>query len=95
MEFKRSLERLKTDHFDLYQLHGISDVARDVDAAFAKDGVMDYLIERQKAGLAQDLQMLGDRGEGQLRQRRQVARSLCLCLASLDEQAPVGMRESP
>ena len=34
-EFERSLERLRTDHFDLYQLHDRHDVAKDVDPAFA------------------------------------------------------------
>lgn len=49
-EFEQSLERLKTDHFDLYQLHAITDVQKDVDAAFAKGGVMELLIEAKKAG---------------------------------------------
>jgi aryl-alcohol dehydrogenase-like predicted oxidoreductase len=49
-EFKRSLERLHTDHFDLYQLHGIKDVEKDVDAAFAKGGAMEVLLEAKQAG---------------------------------------------
>ena len=49
-EFKKSLEHLRTDYFDLYQLHAISDVAKDVDAAFAKGGVMEMLIEAKKSG---------------------------------------------
>lgn len=49
-EFNRSLERLRTDHFDLYQLHGITQVEKDVDAAFAKGGVMEYLLEQKKQG---------------------------------------------
>lgn len=50
MEFNRSLERLRTDHFDLYQLHGISSVENDVDPVFMSGGVMDLIIELQKAG---------------------------------------------
>ena len=50
MEFNRSLERLHTDHFDLYQLHGISSVENDVEPVFQKGGVMDMLIEERKAG---------------------------------------------
>ncbi|MBL7223719.1 MAG: aldo/keto reductase [Candidatus Brocadiae bacterium] len=50
MEFERSLERLKADRFDLYQLHVLKDVEKDVDAVFAKGGVMDYLLEQKKAG---------------------------------------------
>jgi len=49
-EFHRSLERLRTDHFDLYQLHCLADVAKDVDVAFGKGGVMELVIEEQKAG---------------------------------------------
>ena len=52
-EFERSLKRLKTDYFDLYQLHGITDVKKDVDRAFAEDGVMvddafDHLLRCNK-----------------------------------------------
>ncbi|MGO8705821.1 MAG: aldo/keto reductase [Candidatus Brocadiia bacterium] len=49
-EFKRSLKRLRTDHFDLFQLHGLCDVKKDVDASFRKDGVMPWLIKRKEAG---------------------------------------------
>lgn len=49
-EMKRSLERLRTDHFDLYQLHGITDVAKDVDAVFAKGGAMEYIDAAKKDG---------------------------------------------
>jgi len=49
-ELERSLERLRTDHFDLYQLHVLADVKKDVDAAFAKGGAMEYLREQRKAG---------------------------------------------
>lgn len=49
-EFQRSLERLRTDHFDLYQLHSVTDVEKDVDASFAKGGAMEYLLEEKKRG---------------------------------------------
>ncbi|MFA7344545.1 MAG: aldo/keto reductase [Terrimicrobiaceae bacterium] len=49
-EFRRSLERLQTDYFDLYQLHAITDVAKDVDAAFAPGGVMEFLVQAKKDG---------------------------------------------
>jgi aryl-alcohol dehydrogenase-like predicted oxidoreductase len=49
-EFEQSLKRLKTDHFDLYQLHGITDVQKDVDTAFAKGGAMELLVEAKKEG---------------------------------------------
>jgi len=49
-DFQRSLELMQTDYFDLYQLHAITDVARDVDAVFAAGGVMDFLMEERKRG---------------------------------------------
>lgn len=49
-EFARSLERLRTDHFDLYQLHGITNVQNDVDKVFLSGGVMDFLIEKRQEG---------------------------------------------
>jgi len=48
--FKRSLKRLRTDYFDLYQLHGLSDVKKDVDASFRRDGIMPWLIKAKAAG---------------------------------------------
>jgi len=49
-EFERSLERMRTDYFDLYQLHAITDVQKDVERAFAEDGVMKLLLEEKKQG---------------------------------------------
>jgi len=49
-EFKSSLERLRTDYFDLYQLHGINSVKKDVDPVFVKGGVMDMLLKAKKRG---------------------------------------------
>lgn len=54
-ELKRSLERLRTDYFDLYQLHAITDVAGDVDKAFAKNGAMEVFIEAKKSGKVRHL----------------------------------------
>ena len=49
-ELNRSLERMRTDHFDLYQLHGLVDVQKDVDTAFATGGAMEVFIEAKKQG---------------------------------------------
>jgi predicted aldo/keto reductase-like oxidoreductase len=49
-ELTRSLQVLQTDHVDLYQLHGLIDVAKDVDAAFAKGGVMELVAQAKKSG---------------------------------------------
>jgi aryl-alcohol dehydrogenase-like predicted oxidoreductase len=49
-ELKESLRRLRTDHFDLYQLHAITDVQKDVDAVFAEGGAMEVFVEAKKQG---------------------------------------------
>jgi predicted aldo/keto reductase-like oxidoreductase len=49
-ELAESLQRLRTDRVDLYQLHAISDVQKDVDAAFAKGGAMEVFVEAKKQG---------------------------------------------
>lgn len=49
-DLKRSFERLRTDHFDLYQLHHITGVKEDVDAVFAKGGAMEFIDKARKDG---------------------------------------------
>lgn len=49
-ELNESLKHLRTDYLDLYQLHAITDVAKDVDVAFAKGGVMEVLAEARRSG---------------------------------------------
>lgn len=49
-DFERSLDLLKTDYFDLYQLHALTDVKKDVDAAFARGGVIEFIDEAKKSG---------------------------------------------
>lgn len=50
LDFENSLKALRTDYFDLYQLHAITKVDKDVDAAFAPGGVMEFLLEAKKQG---------------------------------------------
>lgn len=54
-ELAESLKRLRTDYLDLYQLHAITDVAKDVDAVFAKGGAMEVFIEAKKQGQVRHL----------------------------------------
>lgn len=49
-DLKRSLDRLQTDHLDLYNLHHIQHVDKDVDVAFGKGGAMETLIQAKKEG---------------------------------------------
>jgi predicted aldo/keto reductase-like oxidoreductase len=49
MELNRSLKRLKTDHFDLYQLHALQ-TTEDVEKAFAPGGAMEVFIKAKEEG---------------------------------------------
>jgi aryl-alcohol dehydrogenase-like predicted oxidoreductase len=54
-ELIQSLERLQTDYLDLYQLHAIKDVEKDVDVAFGPGGAMEVFIEAKKSGQVRHL----------------------------------------
>lgn len=49
-EFQTSLERLRTDYFDLYQLHAITDVEKDVDASFSRGGSWSFSWSGRRRG---------------------------------------------
>jgi predicted aldo/keto reductase-like oxidoreductase len=49
MELNRSLKRLKTDHFDLYQLHALQ-TTEDVEKAFAPGGAMEVFLKAKEEG---------------------------------------------
>jgi len=53
-ELSRSLERLRTDRFDLYQHHGVSK-PEEVDAIFAPGGAMEAFVEAREKGLVRFL----------------------------------------
>lgn len=48
-ELENSLRALQTDHFDLYQLHGLSSVD-EVEAAFGPNGAMEVFQRAKEAG---------------------------------------------
>lgn len=48
-EFERSLQNLRTDHFDLYQIHGIQ-TEEEVDAALAPDGILAFMQRMREEG---------------------------------------------
>ncbi|MBQ8953536.1 MAG: aldo/keto reductase [Clostridia bacterium] len=50
-ELMDSLKLLRTDHFDVYQLHAISSM-KDVETAFAPGGVMELMREVKEKGIA-------------------------------------------
>ncbi len=57
-ELQRSLTRLQTDHFDLYQIHAITSLD-ELDQATRAGGALDALREAQRAGLTRHLGITG------------------------------------
>jgi aryl-alcohol dehydrogenase-like predicted oxidoreductase len=53
-----SLERLRTDRLDLWQLHSVRTVA-DVDRAFRPGGAMEYIVEMQRQGVVRHIGVTG------------------------------------
>jgi aryl-alcohol dehydrogenase-like predicted oxidoreductase len=48
-ELEQSLKHLRTDHFDLYQLHAVTTM-EDVDTIFGKDGALETFVEAREEG---------------------------------------------
>ncbi len=48
-ELNRSLKRLRTDHFDLYQFHAVAE-AREVDEIFSAGGALEAFVEARREG---------------------------------------------
>ena len=57
-QLHRSLERLGTDRFDLYQLHSVGKLA-DLDACTAAGGALETLVEARAEGLVRWLGITG------------------------------------
>ena len=54
-ELHRSLKRLHTDHFDLYQLHNLDDLEDDAKKALSKSGAIQTFIKAREKGLVKYL----------------------------------------
>lgn len=57
-ELQRSLERLKTDHLDLYQIHAITRMD-ELDAALAPGGALDAFLDAREQGLTKYIGITG------------------------------------
>ena len=53
-ELHQSLERLRTDHFDLYQLHGVTRM-EEVERIFAPGGALETFVKAREEGLTRFL----------------------------------------
>lgn len=54
-ELKQSLEHLQTDYFDVYQLHALNDVEKDVKAALGKSGAIQTFLDARKNGIIRNI----------------------------------------
>ncbi|MCF8224331.1 MAG: aldo/keto reductase [Bacteroidales bacterium] len=53
-ELEESLEKLRTDHFDVYQLHAVTSL-EDVDTIFSENGAMKTFLKAREEGLVRNL----------------------------------------
>ena len=65
-ELTDSLCQLHTDHFDVYQLHGISSI-QEVETAFGPGGVMELMRELKEKGVAANIGITAHSEEAALR----------------------------
>jgi len=57
-ELRRSLERLRVDAFDLYQIHAVTNM-EELDAATGSGGALDAIVEAREAGLTKYIGITG------------------------------------
>ena len=57
-ELHQSLDRLRVDHFDLYQIHAVTNMA-ELDAATGTGGALEALVEARDAGLTRFIGITG------------------------------------
>lgn len=57
-ELQRSLERLRTDHLDLYEIHAITRMD-ELDAALAPGGALDAFLQAREQGLTKYIGITG------------------------------------
>jgi len=57
-ELRQSLNRLRVDHFDLYQIHAVTKM-EELDAATRPGGALEAIVEARDAGLARFIGITG------------------------------------
>lgn len=65
-ELERSLQRLRTDHFDLYQIHGICSLA-EAEQVLAPGGALEALVAARERGVIRHIGFSAHSEEGALR----------------------------
>jgi predicted aldo/keto reductase-like oxidoreductase len=57
-ELRRSLERLRVDHFDLYQIHSVTTL-EELDQALAREGALEAILQAREEGLTRYIGITG------------------------------------
>jgi aryl-alcohol dehydrogenase-like predicted oxidoreductase len=70
VELHQSLRKLETDHFDLYQLHALSELS-DVEQALAPEGALEAFVQARKEGKVRFLGFSAHSAEAALLAMRQ------------------------
>jgi len=63
-ELQRSLERLRVDHFDLYQFHGLNELD-ELETVLGPGGAMEAILEARDEGLLRFIGITGHRPDTQ------------------------------
>jgi aryl-alcohol dehydrogenase-like predicted oxidoreductase len=78
-ELNNSLKILQTKYFDVYQLHAIADVEKDVHAAFGKGGAMEAILEAKRNGLIRHIGFTAHTPEAALAAMREFDFDTIMC----------------
>jgi len=76
-ELRRSLERLQTDYFDLYQFHGL-DKPEELDVAFGPGGALEVMLAAREKGLIRHIGMTGHNPENFLAALKKFPLDTCM-----------------
>ena len=80
-ELAQSMQRLHTDHFDVYQLHAIAGM-QDVETAFGPGGVMEMVSTLKKRGIAANVGITAHNEDAALKCLELAYCALCLLMSS-------------
>ena len=50
-----SLKKLRTDHFDVYQLHAVNEMQKDLEPAFAAGGALEAVVKARDEGIVRNI----------------------------------------
>ncbi len=76
-EMQASFERLQTDHFDLYQFHGL-DKREDLETVLGPDGALQAVLAAREKGLVRHIGMTGHNPDNFLEALRRFPLDTCM-----------------